>query len=81
MAWQPIETAPKNYSQILVWQPTSFDTMDGETKMASSPAGPYNAHWDTIDGAWCLSGGTWLGPFLEPTHWMPLPAAPDSPST
>lgn len=74
--WQPIETAPRDYKQTIVWQPKAFDTFEAGQRMATSPPGPYNAHWDEVDQAWCLSGGTWTGPFLEPTHWMPLPEPP-----
>jgi hypothetical protein len=77
--WQDISTAPKDGTQLMVWQPQPFDTTHDGVKMARSPAGPYNAHWDVMDGAWCLSGGTWVGPFLEPTHWMPLPRKPGEP--
>ena len=36
------------------------------------------ANWDELDGAFCLTGGSWLGPFIEPTHWMSLPEPPDA---
>lgn len=26
--------------------------------------------------AFCVSGATWRGPFIEPTRWMPLPPNP-----
>lgn len=81
--WQPIETATRD-TAVIVWQPDSFeirtDRGDHEAVddlvMARYPAGAYTAHWDAIDSAWCMDGGTWLGPFLKPTHWMPKPGKP-----
>ncbi len=56
--WQPIETAPKDGSDVLL----------------SSP----NWHGDVVVGCWSFEG--WRdredSDKLEPTHWMPLPAAP-----
>lgn len=59
--WQPIETAPKDSTLILL-------------------RGKENRH---ADGYWqptTISTGAehWVWPYInrEPTHWMPLPAAP-----
>lgn len=35
------------------------------------------ANYEQIDEAWWLPGGDWLGPFIEPIAWMPLPEAPE----
>jgi hypothetical protein len=76
-AWQPIATAPKDQGLIL-WQPGPFEVLDSDrdTIMARCPAGAYTGHWDEIDSAWCIDGGTYFGPFLKPTHWMPKPSQP-----
>lgn len=34
-------------------------------------------YWDQIDGAWCVSSATWVGPFVEPVAWMSLPQPPE----
>ena len=68
MDWQPIETAPKDGTEILVWNEVS---------------GPYRtAYQDRIneyEGRWpmgfCGRIGVW---FPSPTHWMPLPKPPNS---
>ena len=72
--WQPIATAPRDGTTILVYgQPTSTEMVRFKRP------GIHSAAWDTIDGAFCLTGGTWEGPFIEPTHWLPLPSAPEEP--
>ena len=77
--WQPIETAPKDGTRILV----SFGTM-----------GVWLVSWDTPEwwgshddgsGIWCTDDNK-HGPYAlrgynddgprAPTHWMPLPAPP-----
>ena len=58
--WQPIVTAPKDGTNILIWDKTWHKQ-------------PYVATWQTADLYW-LEVGTGLT--LSPTHWMPLPAPP-----
>jgi len=58
--WQPIETAPRGVLEILLRSPNG--------KIA-------NGYW----GQECNRGkGAWVWPYVksEPSHWMPLPAAP-----
>ena len=60
MEWQPIETAPLDGTLVII--------RDGLTVKTG--------HWSEI------SNGCWVDPeygddlHVEPTHWMPLPAAP-----
>jgi len=59
--WQPIETAPKDGVTILVWDGEAFDLC-----LWSDSEGFINATaWDDDEYA-----------SLAPTHWMPLPEAP-----
>lgn len=83
--WQPIETAPKDGTEILAWR---------------EDCGPFMAQWNCPDelrgmtdkdrGEWEegeLFEKDWFGGDSEgsyrcddseaPTHWMPLPAAPE----
>jgi hypothetical protein len=67
--WQPIETAPKDGTQILC-----FDVRTGEIRVAIRKlffdrSGAYE--WFRDDKI--VPGHTWS---LLPTHWMPLPAPP-----
>lgn len=58
--WQPIETAPRDGSRVLVWYGFALTA-----RWRSSGKCP-NPFW-----GW-HSGENWV----EPTHWMPLPAGP-----
>ena len=62
--WMPIETAPKD-GQCLLWVKTDDG---GEVMKLTRDA----------DGAWLYEGEpTYSATFyIEPTHWMPLPASP-----
>lgn len=57
MNWQPIETAPKDGSQILLYRPfIMFVGFFGGSQ-------------------WCYNAPAIMRP--PPTHWMPLPDAPE----
>lgn len=61
--WEPIETAPKDRSEILVWR--------------KGWRYPHNAVWDPNvgeEGSW---ENPFSPHFMDqPTHWQPLPAPP-----
>ena len=70
--WQPIETAPKDGTQIDLWSSKGFRVCDVVWDTIS-----YSVDGeDDVDG-WTDAGGHGsvekAGPF---THWMPLPPAP-----
>lgn len=72
--WQPIETAPKDGSQFLVWTNRigfSVVTHDVENPMPVHivPSGHHLLINEGKHGPYPLRGD-------YPTHWMPLPAAP-----
>ena len=62
MKWQPIETAPKDRTTVLVYEPSHPSSLidDG-----------------FVDAAY-FNGAVWQSGFgyPEPTHWMPLPEPP-----
>ena len=62
MEWQPIETAPKDGTHFLAYEEC------GDMYRAA-----YGAH-DTLE-AFC---GQYVTETPEPTHWMPLPDAPEA---
>jgi hypothetical protein len=61
-AWQPIETAPKDGSPILGFMPKYFRGKGGQSVIL----------W--LDMEWSDMGAH----PCDPSHWMPLPAAPDT---
>lgn len=78
--WQPIETAPKDKTNVIVAVPTQY--MDGY-HVGEAYFDP--EHYGGGDWWW---SGTYYGDYHagpisdvnwhEPTHWMPLPSPPDS---
>lgn len=68
--WQPIETAPKDGTEILIWG----------IGLCCSSAVCWLSHdidwWHVEDG----KHGPWPIRGASPTHWMPLPAPPRSPA-
>lgn len=66
--WQPIETAPKDMSDIIVWGP------DVPTQTAYWAPDWYG---DKSKPGWMASNlDEEYGAFIHPTHWMPLPEPP-----
>ncbi len=69
--WQPIETAPKDGTPMLLW---GIDDCNQGPKV-------WLGCWST--GCWY--GPAWVGyehrsdtEYLKPTHWMKLPEPPES---
>jgi len=71
-AWRPIESAPKDGTDVLVWcvHPNAkyCDTLADASDWQCSVV----ARWIEHNGG----GWTWHGMLGTFTHWMPLPAAP-----
>lgn len=70
MSWQPIETAPRDGTDILgaesIRHSKAGYQMGGQVYVCKS------IDHDTYDKMWVNSSG-----FRQPTHWMPLPKAPE----
>ena len=64
MGWQPIETAPKDGTGILVYCQKSLTV---------PVTGGY---WDDHPACQCWIAGGYMQKVFPPTHWMPLPAPP-----
>lgn len=77
--WQPIDTAPKDGTVVLVWWPIG-DYPSGNHEFASFVDFGGKVPEGTFDGkpyrnGWCNDrDGAYLP--VEPTHWMPLPEPP-----
>ena len=79
--WQPIETAPRDGTRILAWN-SEYGQRETYMSMYSKGSvgyerwvrgnGPAEIGWDWQEpmNGWAF---TW-----KPTHWMPLPEAPET---
>lgn len=66
--WQPIETAPKDGSWILL----------GYFLGSGGGGHPMVAMWHSLHEKWCDGKSTYNDKgYFSPTHWMPLPKDPD----
>lgn len=68
--WQPIETAPKDRTTVIVFDPL-FKTAP------QNKAFPHIGYWCEFwpKSRWRLCGSASV---IKPTHWMPLPDPPDT---
>lgn len=62
MEWQLIETAPNDGSKFL-----GYDPKEGASSMYGFVGANGTFYWDAISQ--CIE--------MHPTHWMPLPDAPN----
>ena len=77
--WQDIETAPKDGRTILVAGGACWDT-DETYPEPRAVQEAMTANWDAFRLRWDAgcSGSHGEVTVVEPTHWMPLPAAPEA---
>lgn len=75
MKWQPIDTAPKDGSMVMLYRPDAIEWAKvcigkyDDNRYHKKP----NPYW-----ALCLHiGGRNQARQWSPTHWMPLPDAPE----
>jgi hypothetical protein len=70
--WQPIETAPKDGANVVVYaRRGSNGTIRRTRRGCMASVAHFEAGW-----GWLSSPGDYQ---LYPTHWMPLPAPPACP--
>lgn len=80
--WQPIQTAPKDGTVIDLFVGGEFpgryaDCYWGKPEHCCGEMGQYcDSDWHSAKPGWVTDFNDFLGE--EPTHWMPVPAAPRS---
>lgn len=82
--WQPIETAPKDGTVILLCggedDPLNTDAHPNEALHTRPVTGWWGrvVEWDEADTIWryCSYDSGIYGEYKNPTHWMPLPPPP-----
>ena len=74
--WQPIATAPKDGTWIIVCGGRTDEYDYSNTGV--NTARPVVSQYDIEDEEWnvCFWDGAWRTGYSSPTHWMPLPPAP-----
>lgn len=70
--WELIETAPRDKMVLLFGEQKPHEFVNFSEPLV------FSGYWDVIDEAWCSTASSWSGPFYKPTHWMPLPEAPEA---
>lgn len=70
--WQPIETAPKDGTLLLLWEQYESEPFIGSWYAFRSEWEASRTYYDT-DGNACVVDRVYSP---DVTHWMPLPAAP-----
>ena len=85
MKWQPIETAPKDGTPVLIWTPEGHDIAsyspredDGQQSMGHD-AGWWGCLTPADPGRHMGNPDYYREAECQPTHWMPLPEPPDHP--
>ena len=66
--WQPMETAPTDGTDILVYGPWR-----GEFSQLKHPSHIWTGRYSPSSKCWFISNTV---EFVDPTHWMPLPEPP-----
>ena len=80
MNWQPIETAPKDGTWVLLFGgKTSEDDYMRTGVLIERPVTAFWNNSECYDEYWAFAfwDGDWREEYSDPTHWMPLPEPPN----
>jgi hypothetical protein len=75
MTWQPIESAPKDGTEVLLFEFLPHHEPMVRVGYWEENGTDLHSGADGISG-WSLVGEGYIGE-IEPTHWMPLPEPPE----
>lgn len=69
--WQPIETAPRDGTEVIVWAEFPNGARACFDRYSTDPADYINRQMP--------EGGQWVWTYLDggPTRWMPIPQPPE----
>jgi hypothetical protein len=73
-----IESQIRPQSAVQGWQPIETAPKDGIPIILGWPKMALGGYWAEWRGTWTTAHGEYVGE-NEPTHWMPLPDAPQPP--
>ena len=76
MAWQPIDTAPRDGTRILCFVPEWGEGYQIEVGRFDERIEIVNGEERYRSARWWIGGGIGIEP-PQPTHWMPLPPPPE----
>ena len=80
MTWQPIETAPKDGTWVLLYGGKDVGWYGDDTIQTIVTAFWRPSYYRRTDdqGQWMYTWweGDWRSEMADPTHWMPLPTPP-----
>ncbi len=71
-AWQPIETAPRDGTAVLVWPPTWSGTASAAKWNPDQYSKKPRPYWSRNDDF----GRVTISREKPPSHWMPIPRGP-----
>jgi len=70
--WQPIETAPKDGTYVMVWPPTYSGAVSCAVWDWQTDHKRPRPFWQRLD-----TDSAWTSRNHPPTHWMPVPEGPE----
>lgn len=75
--WQPIETAPRDRTRVLLYGPYQWEDYQSDQRVGVV-VGYFDAEDEVYGGSdrWVLESTNPYTDYCQPTHWMPLPLAP-----
>ena len=73
--WQPIETAPKDGSAVMIYGPQAGE-ISGPSDLPCICLASWTGQGDYEGFEWSTLDGDYYTVWVKPTHWQPMPAPP-----
>lgn len=81
MNWQPIDTAPKDGTEILGWGECAGEINGPHGVPCKALIEWRGGRTDWAGYEWSVNGGDHYSTWMKPTHWFPLPPPPSEVKT